>query len=220
MTKLNNKAIRLVVSLLILLCGCGNSHLEHRTYTNDDFYKDGVFQPDVAKQAVRQFILKSGMEYTERIDRELWVSDFGLGDYEHVGLASVTWINDPEYGYFAMTMYLLPNQMIPEHVHKPIAETPARAAKHESWRVIKGKVYNFSEIGDPLSDMPRIPKSFGQIRSKNYILMGQDETTRLKQPETYHFMKAGDDGAIVDEYGIHHDRRGWFSSNPVAHPTK
>lgn len=220
MTKLDNKAIGLIGSLLILLCGCGNSHFEYKNYTNNDFYKDGMFQPDVAKKAVKQLILNSGMEYTERIDRELWVSDFGLGDYEHVGLASVTWVNDPEYGYFSMTMYLLPGQMLPEHVHKPIVEAPARAAKHESWRVIKGQVYNFSEVGDTLSDLPHIPKSFGKIRSKNYILMGQDETTRLKQSETYHFMMAGDDGAIVDEYGINHDRRGWFSSNPVAHPTK
>lgn len=220
MIKSNNMAIWLVGSFLILLCGCGNSHFEHKIYTNDDFYKDGVFQPNVAKQAVRQLVLESGMDYTERIDRELWVSDFGLGDYEHVGLASVTWVNDTEYGYFAMTMYLLPNQMIPEHVHRPIAEAPARAAKHESWRVIRGKVYNFSEVGDSLSDMPRIPESFGIIRSKNCVLMDPDETATLKQPETYHFMMAGDSGAIVDEYGINHDRRGWFSSNPVAHPTK
>lgn len=219
MTKLSNKLIVLAGSLLILLCGC-NSHFAYKNYTNEDFYKNGVFQPEVAKEAVKQLILKSEMEYTNSIDSELWVSDFGLGDYEHVGLASVTWVNDPEYGYFAMTMYLLPGQMIPEHVHKPIAEAPARAAKHESWRVIKGKVYNFSEVGDTFSDLPHIPKSFGKIRSKNYILMGQDKTTRLKQPETYHFMMAGDDGAIVDEYGINHDRRGWFSSNPAAHPTK
>lgn len=220
MTKLSNKLIGFVGSFLILLCGCSSSHLEHKNYTNDDFYKNGVFQPKVAKEAVKQFILKSGMEYTKRIDRDLWVSDFGLGDYEHVGLASVTWVNDPEYGYFSMTMYLLPNQMIPEHVHKPITKAPARAAKHESWRVIKGKVYNFSEVGDSISDLPYIPKSFGKIRSKNYILMGQNETARLKLPEIYHFMMAGNDGAIVDEYGINHDRRGWFSSNPAAHPTK
>lgn len=214
------KQIRLIGSLLILLCGCGNSQIEQVKYTNDDFYKNGVFQPNVAKKAVKQLILKSGMEYTEKIDQNLWLSDFGLGDYEHVGLASVTWVNDSEYGYFAMTMYLLPNQMIPEHIHRPIVDTPERAAKHESWRIIKGKVYNFSEIGDTISDIPHIPKSFGKIVSKNYIQMKQDETARLKQSETYHFMKAGKDGAIVDEYGINHDRRGWFSSNPAAHPTK
>lgn len=220
MTKLKGKTAGLVGSLLVLLCGCGGSHSDAKLYTNDDFYTNGIFQPDVAKEAVRQLILKSGMEYTERIDRELWVSDFGLGDYEHIGLASVTWINDSEYGYFAMTMYLLPNQMIPEHIHKPIAEAPARSAKHESWRVVKGSVYNFSEVGDTVTEIPRIPESFGKIKSKNCILMGQDETARLKRPETYHFMKAGDEGAIVDEYGINHDRRGWFSSNPTAHPTK
>lgn len=220
MAKLNNKNVWAIGSLLMLLCGCGSSQMAYKSYTNDDFYKDGVFQQDVAKKAVKQLIQKSGLQYTKSVDRDLWVSDFGLGDYEHVGLASVTWVNDPEYGYFAMTMYLLPGQMIPEHVHKPITEAPARAAKHESWRVIKGNVYNFSEVGGSLSNMPRIPKSFGKIRSKNYMLMGQDETARLKQPETYHFMMAGEDGAIVDEYGVNHDRRGWFSSNPTAHPTK
>lgn len=220
MKKLNLITMGLVGGLLAIIFGCANHYNECKVYTNDDFYKNGVFQPEVAKKAVREFILKSGMEYTENIDRNLWVSDFGLGDYEHVGLASVTWINDSEYGYFAMTMYLLPNQMIPEHVHKPIIEIPARAAKHESWRIIKGNVYNFSEVGDAVSDIPRIPESFGEIRSKNYILMQPDETASLKQSETYHFMKAGNDGAIVDEYGINHDRRGWFSSNLAAHPSK
>ncbi|MBD5358683.1 MAG: hypothetical protein HDR88_17125 [Bacteroides sp.] len=47
MNKFNNKTIGLVGSLLILLCGCGNSHFEYKYYTNNDFYKDGVFQPDV-----------------------------------------------------------------------------------------------------------------------------------------------------------------------------
>lgn len=94
---------------------------------------------------------------------DIWISDFGLGDYEHVGLASVTWVNDSEYGYFAMTMYLLPNQMIPEHAHKPIASVPARNAKHESWRVIKGNVYNFSEIGDTVADIRILPTQVNSL---------------------------------------------------------
>lgn len=77
-------------------------------YTNADFYKDGVFQKDVAKEAIRQFTLQQGEIYTQKMDSLLWVSDFGLGDYEHVGLASITWLNDADYGYFAMTLYLLP----------------------------------------------------------------------------------------------------------------
>lgn len=218
--KINGLRKALIGSILFLLCGCSNHLLVPKRYTNADFYKDGVFQRDVAKRAVKQLILKSGMEYSEKLHQNLWVSDFGLGDYEHVGLASVTWLNDAEYGYFAMTMYLLPHQMIPEHVHKSIYEHPSRGAKHESWRVLKGMVYNFSEVGDSMSHTPPIPKSFGKIRSKNYQVMKPDDTARLKQTETYHFMMAGDEGAIVDEYGINHDRRGWFSSNPAASPTK
>lgn len=39
MTKLKNKAIGLVGSLLILLCECSGTHLEHKSYTNDDFLR-------------------------------------------------------------------------------------------------------------------------------------------------------------------------------------
>lgn len=193
-----------------------------RTYTNADFYKDGVFQKQVAKDAVRQMLTRFGEDYTPLIDEQIWVGDFGLGDYEHVGLASVTWFNDAEHGYFAMTMYLLPSQMIPEHVHRPIAEAPARPAKHESWRVFHGWVYNASEVGapTPTPNPPTIPASFGEVRSRNVTVMKKGEIGTLKQSETFHFMMAGPEGAVVDEYGSDHDRRGWFSSNPKAHPTK
>ncbi len=189
-------------------------------YTNADFYRDGIFQKDIAKKAIKQFIIQQGETYTEYMDSLLWISDFGLGDYEHVGLASVTWFNDPEYDYFAMTMYLLPDQMIPEHVHRPISTTPTRPAKHESWKVIKGMVYNFSEIGDATPNPPAISNSFGTPVCQNFTTLYPTYTQRLSKPESWHFMIAGPQGAIVDEYGIHHDRRGWFSSNPRAHPAK
>ena len=74
----------------------------------------------------------------------MWVTDFGLGDFENVGMGGIFWINDPEYKYFAHAIYLLPGQMIPEHAHVK-TDFPA---KHESWMVEKGWVYNFSEVGD------------------------------------------------------------------------
>ncbi len=190
-----------------------------KSYTNADFYRHGVFQKDVARKAVKQLMAQHGLTVTPQVEKQLWVSDFGLGDYEHVGLASVTWLNDAEEGYFAMTMYLLPGQMIPEHIHRPITDAPARAAKHESWRIIKGSIYNFSEIGEPTPNPPRLAAAFdGKTKSRHYDVLGPDDTARLKQTETYHFMRAGNAGAIVDEYGVNHDRRGWSSSHPSAHP--
>ena len=32
-------------------------------------------------------------------------------------MGGIFWVNDPEYGYFAHAIYLLPGQMIPEHAH-------------------------------------------------------------------------------------------------------
>ncbi|MEE1900067.1 hypothetical protein V1389_17090 [Flavobacterium rakeshii] len=196
-----------------------NNSIYQKKYTNSDFYKNGVFQKDIAKKAVREMLIAHGEEFTEKIDSDIWISDFGLGDYEHVGLASVTWFNDSMYHYFVMTMYLLPGQMIPEHIHKPVLTAPAVPAKYESWRVISGWIYNFSEIGEETPNPPDIPVSFGKVISKNFSIVNAGETQSLKKTETYHFMMAGPSGAIVDEYGVYHDRRGWFSSNPKAHPT-
>lgn len=117
-------------------------------------------------------------------------------------------------------MYLLPGQMIPEHIHRPITEPPATPAKYESWKGIRGWVYNFSEVGALTPNPPAIPKSFGPTFSRNFNIIKAGETQALKKIETWHFMLAGTNGAIVDEYGVNHDRRGWFSSNPNAHPTK
>lgn len=189
-------------------------------YTNKDFYRNGVFRKEIAKQAIKEMLEYYGELYTPKIDSEIWVSDFGLGDYEHVGLASVTWFNDPQYNYFAMTMYLLPGQMIPEHIHRPVTEPPAKPAKYESWKAIRGWVYNFSEVGESTPNPPAIPASFGKVISQNYNILKAGDTQALKKTETWHFMMAGPEGAIVDEYGVFHDRRGWFSSNPNAHPTK
>ncbi|MBT1260247.1 MULTISPECIES: hypothetical protein [Pseudomonas] len=190
-----------------------------KSYSNKDFYKNGVFQKDVAKAAVREMLETFHEPWTPLMESKIWVSDFGLGDYQHVGLASVTWFNNQEHGYFAMSMYLLPGQMIPEHIHRPIVSPPAKPAKDESWRVFHGWVYNFSEIGTPTPNLPAIPKSFGPIISKNMSVLHAGDIASLKKTETWHFMMAGPQGALVDEYGSNHDRRGWFSSNPKVHPT-
>lgn len=190
-----------------------------KTYTNAQFYKNGVFQKDVAKRAVQDMLAFYHEDYTDLMASKIWVSDFGLGDFEHVGLSSVTWFNNQQSAYFAMTMYLLPGQMIPEHIHRPISAPPPKPAKDEAWRVFHGFVYNFSEVGEPTNNLPPIPASFGPIKSTNMSILHKGDISALKKIETWHFMMAGPEGAVVDEYGSNHDRRGWFSSNPKVHPT-
>lgn len=183
-----------------------------KKYTNADFYKDGKFQQDVAMAAMKDMFAFYGVPFTELMAKDMWVTDFGLGDFENVGMGGIFWINDPEYKYFAHAIYLLPGQMIPEHAHVA-TDFPA---KHESWMVEKGWVYNFSEVGEETPDAPAIPAGHGPIKSKNFVVQHVGDVLRLKQLGTFHFMMAGPEGAIVDEWACYHDNAGLRFTNTKA----
>ncbi len=183
-----------------------------KKYTNADFYKDGKFDQKVAIEAMKDMFKFYDVPFTELMAKDMWVTDFGLGDFENVGMGGIFWINDPEYGYFAHAIYLLPGQMIPEHAHVK-TKFPA---KHESWMVEKGWVYNFSVIGDETLNAPAIPATHGPIKSKNFTIQKVGDVLRLKQLESFHFMMAGPEGAIVDEWACYHDNDGLRFTNPKA----
>lgn len=88
-----------------------------KKYTNADFYKDGKFDQQVAIEAMKDMFKFYDVPFTELMAKDMWVTDFGLGDFENVGMGGIFWINDAEHGYFAHAIYLLPGQMIPEHAH-------------------------------------------------------------------------------------------------------
>lgn len=183
-----------------------------KKYTNADFYKDGKFDQQVAMEAMKDMFAFYGVPFTDLMAKDMWVTDFGLGDFENVGMGGIFWINDPEYGYFAHAIYLLPGQMIPEHAHVK-TKFPA---KHESWMVEKGWVYNFSVIGEETPDAPAIPATHGPIKSKNFVVQNVGDVLRLKELETFHFMMAGPEGAIVDEWACYHDNDGLRFTNSKA----
>lgn len=200
--------------------GCGNQSncnnkkemTYSKKYTNADFYKDGKFQQDVAMTAMKDMFEFYGVPFTDFMATDLWVTDFGLGDFENVGMGGIFWVNDPDYGYFAHAIYLLPGQMIPEHAHVK-TKFPA---KHESWMVEKGWVYNFSEVGDETPNAPAIPAGHGPIKSKNFVVQKVGDILRLKELGTFHFMMAGPEGAVVDEWANYHDNAGLRFTNGKA----
>lgn len=148
-----------------------------KKYTNADFYKDGKFQQDVAMEAMKDMFAFYDVPFTDLMAKEMWVTDFGLGDFENVGMGGIFWVNDVEHGYFAHAIYLLPGQMIPEHAHVK-TEYPA---KHESWMVNKGWAYNFSEVGEETPDAPAIPATHGAVKSKNFVVQKVGEVLPLKR---------------------------------------
>ena len=182
---------------------CNNNNCKNKKemtyskkYTNADFYKDGKFQQDVAMEAMKDMFAFYDVPFTKLMATDMWVTDFGLGDFENVGMA----------------IYLLPGQMIPEHAHVA-TKFPA---KHESWMVEKGWAYNFSEIGEETPNAPAIPATHGPIKSKNFVIQQVGEVLPLKQLPTFHFLMAGPEGAIVSEWATYHDNAGLRFTNAKA----
>lgn len=153
-----------------------------------------------------------GYPVTEIVERDAWFNDFGLGDFENCGMGGIFWVNDAQAGYFAHDIYLLPEQMIPEHSH---IETQY-PAKMESWMVRNGWCYNFTELGDPKPDAQQIitPSQFPVVKSRNYVIQKEGELLHLGEVGSWHFLRAGDCGAIVHEYANYHDIAGLKFSNP------
>ena len=84
-----------------------------KKYTNAAFYKDGKFDQEAAKKAFLDMFEFYGVPYTPLMEKDIWFTDFGLGDFENVGMGLNIWENDPEYGYLAPAINLMPGQMIP-----------------------------------------------------------------------------------------------------------
>lgn len=181
-----------------------------KKYTNADYYKDGKIQVDVVVAAYKDMLDFYGLPWSADLEKNIWITDFELGDFENAGMAGIFWVNDSIHSYFGHEIYLLPGQMIPEHAHVK-TKFPA---KFESWRVIKGWCYNFG-IGEASPDAPAVPASqVNHITAKNCTKQQVDQVLHLKEIESPHFLYAGDEGAVVSEYASYHDGEGLRFTNP------
>jgi len=186
-----------------------------KTYKSADFYdSNGEFLIEKAREAYYDMFRRFHYPISEKLQAEMWIMDFGLGDFAEVGMAGIFWLNRQDYKYFGHEIYLLPGQMIPEHNHLP---TDKGAAKMESWHPRKGMIYTFGE-GDPTPEYrKKIPASQRDIvKSVRCQPLGIDELADLNRLEAWHFMVGGPEGAIVTEYGTFHDMDGLRFSNPKA----
>jgi D-lyxose ketol-isomerase len=184
-----------------------------KKFTNADFYTDGKFNQEVAIKAMKDMLAFYDVPFTTLMEKDFWVTDFGLGDFENTGMGGIFWVNDAEHGYFAHEIYLLPSQMIPEHAHVK-TKYPA---KFESWMVQKGMCYNFSAVGEETPNCPKLPESQkGFITSKNFVKQEVGQVVHLKEIETFHFLLAGPQGAVVSEWASFHDDAGLRFTNTKA----
>lgn len=184
------------------------------------YYKDGKFEGDTAQQAYFCLMRKFNMPIYPAFQEDkgyLWATDFGKGDFEALGMGGVFWTNEPD-GYLGHEIYLLPFQSIPEHRHLPTKDKDGNPipAKMESWTVKYGYVYGFSEVGEPNLDTEfaflksKLSKlQYDVLKSKHVEKWAADgRSHKLPKIETWHFMMAGPEGAVVTETATFHDNAG------------
>jgi D-lyxose ketol-isomerase len=130
---------------------------------------------DEARERAAAMLAAAGIALTPQEREQLEVTDVGLGRLEEIGLQLVVYENNDRY--CAKELVLFPQQLCPEHRHPPVGDDPG---KQETFRVRTGEVTLFVEGHGELTLRP-----------------GDQFTI---PPDTLHWFRAGDEGAIVSEF--------------------
>lgn len=152
-------------------------------------------QLENAKRSALEYFQKADIVLTEEEKANIEIADFGLNDFEKVGLSIVTYVNTDRC--CAKELILFSNQTCPEHRHPTIN---GESGKEETFRCRLGEVYLYVE-GKPALK----PKAVPPIgREKSYTVWhevilkpGQQYTL---SPNIKHWFQAGVEGAVVSEF--------------------
>jgi len=185
------------------------------SFANEDFYDaDGKFSVEKGKDAVMAVCEHHGYPVFDGFREDLWVSDYGTGEFTKLGLAAYLFVNNEEDRYMLLDLFLLPGQMLPEHWH---VEGGGNPVKREGWLVRWGLAHIVG-IGEPnLRPEVVIPKCHcgGAATTEHAVIATPGTFVKLAKVETRHWQFAGPEGAIVTEVGNVHTGSAVRHSDPA-----
>ena len=149
---------------------------------------------DIRERAA-EFYKKAAIVITEEEKKNIEVADFGLNDLENTGLELITYINTERV--CAKEMVLFPGQTCPEHLH-PSAD--GKKGKEETFRCRWGEVYLYVDGEETKNRAVNPPEGKYSVFHEIRLLPGQQHTI---YPDTKHWFKAGDKGAVISEFSTH-----------------
>ena len=203
-----------VVAVTVVMTGCCsmNKYPFKKTskinYDNAYFYdKDGKFLEERAKDAVISLMKYHGYNVFPGLREKLWVSDYGTGRYTELGLAAYMYKNNEKDQYMLMDLFLMPNQMLPEHWHLPTTKNPV---KMEGWLVRNGKSHIVGEGTPNLSESITIPSCHmnGKVTVEHEVIATPGVFVPLNRATARHWQYGGPEGAIITEVANVHDNDG------------
>lgn len=147
------------------------------------------------QQVVQDYLTRAGMALTPEEVENIEIADFGLGEFEKLGLGLVVYVNTERV--CAKELVMVPGQTCPQHIHPPVNGEPG---KEETFRCRWGEVYLYVD-GEPTPD-PKATAPAG--REDTYtvwheIVLRPGEQYTL-MPETWHWFQAGPEGAVISEF--------------------
>jgi len=176
------------------------------TFDNASFYgADGKFDVEKGKDAIIALLKHHGYPVFPGMREKIWVSDYGTGQFTKLGLAAYMFKNNEDDRYMLMDLFLLPNQMLPEHWHLDGGKNPA---KREGWLVRWGLSHI---VGDGEANLgkdvvvPTCHKN-GETTTKHEVVAEPGTFVPLAKVYTKHWQLAGPEGAIITEVAnVHTD---------------
>ncbi len=155
-------------------------------------------QVDVRKYRKRAlgFLRKARLPVTPAEARSMEVTDFGLGDPDHIGLELVVYENNDRY--CAKELVLLPGQICPEHRHPPFDE--ANPGKRETFRCRWGKVFLYVDGPPTRRPKGRVPAERRQFFTVWHEIVLNPGDQYTLSSDTLHWFQGGPQGAVVSEF--------------------
>ncbi len=184
-------------------------------FDNAEFYDAaGEFQVDRAKSAILRLCDYHKYPVFPDLAANLWVSDYGVGQFTTLGLAACIFVNNVEDRYMMMDLFILPGQMLPEHWHVAADGNPT---KMEGWLVRWG-LSHIVGIGEPnLGSDVVVPKCHwgGKVTVAHEVVAKPGMFVPLAKAESRHWQFGGPEGAIVTEVANVHTGAGVRHTDPV-----
>jgi len=185
-------------------------------FSNEQFYDaEGNFLKEKAKDALIEMLEYHNYPVFEGLREKIWLTDYNKGNYAELGLASVMFVNNKEDKYMLMDIFLLPNQMLGEHMHFAAEGNPV---KMEGWLVRHGKSYIVGVGENNRDQFPQVvvPKNHwnGKVTTNHIIEANEGDFASLAKAESPHWQMAGPEGVVITEVGNVHTNSGVLRSDP------
>jgi len=169
-----------------------------------------------AQKKALQYMERAGVILSQKDRENIQVADFGLSQLKQQGGQIVTFFNTDRIS--AKIIVLFPWQILPEHWHPAIGRD---IGKEEIMRVRWGEVYLYVP-GEPTPHPKgRIPEGEKENFTVWHEVILKPGDQYVLPPQMVHWLQAGEDGAVIDDYSsTARDLQDGFTNPRIVRETK